>query len=78
MRTLTRKSPARRNHAVHAYHDEHLTWRVTTIVIQPQVPCFYQITSCVMSSADAATCTADDVPQCVSTCDDMPCPEEDD
>ncbi len=76
MRALTKKSPARRNHAVLAYSEEHLSWVVTTIVYE-SVPCFKQITACVMSSATEDVCSAGDG-SCVSTCEADPCPEEED
>ena len=71
MRALTRKSPARRNHAVLAYSDEHTGWiAVGEPFVDPETGCVKVHTMCVLSSDfEEDSCTAGDL-GLESTCDD--------
>ena len=62
MRTLTKKSPARRNHAVLAYADENTAWTIDSMFFDETVPCTKLVYKCVSSSEyDDDICTENDL-----------------
>ena len=63
MRTLTRKSPARRNHPVLAYSAEHTKWTITDQWVDPEDPdCVKTHLKCMASSdVDEGACTEGDL-----------------
>ena len=66
MRTLTRKSPARRNQAVLAYHEEYLGWAELKTVTHSD-GCVVRIDQCQLSSNnDVGTCTPEGAKSCVT------------